>query len=114
MTIERRDESMNRVSVWVVVAGHDNPSDPQWETQAQELAILTQQVREDAREFALRVTSKIERLTRTHSAPGRLALVLQDEQSPHPNGLHSEALTAVALQLVQSQTQLTIRIGATS
>jgi hypothetical protein len=113
MTSEKRDETANRVSVWVVEAGRDDPQDPHWETQTQELAILTQQVREDAREFAQRVTSKVERLTRTHSAPERLALVLQDDQSPKL-GVHSEALTAVALHLVQSQTQLTIRIGAAS
>ncbi len=115
MINEVGEETSNRVSVWVVEAGdgdatwnHGHPE----QSQSRELAVLTQQAREDALTFAERVTDKVARLAHNHIAPERLALVLQDDLSPSTTGLHSEALSMVALHLVQSRTPLTIRILA--
>ena len=109
-------EPSNRVSVWVVEAGDDEAvwshgyvaREPE---HSRELAVLTQQEREDPLSFAQRVTTKVARLSRSHLAPERLALVLQDDLTP-PSGHHSEALSTVALHLMQSETSLTIRIAA--
>jgi hypothetical protein len=116
---EFEESNLNRVSVWVVEAGVDEPSsmssaayadDPA--PRARELAVLTQQSREDALQFAERVTTKVARLQRTHSAPERLALVLQDDVTQSLTGAHSEALGTVALHLMQAPMPLTIRIAS--